>query len=113
MLISEIRSVARRSGSLVGKDCMSIRIPVPMRSVRIRFEPVQPPRAQLEMPGRNVELGLGYAPCFVTPGVASLAAQLAGGLWTNLGGIEIEYEAPGMESEGVSFQQSQPRRPPP
>lgn len=113
VLISEIRSVARRSGDAIGEDCMSIRIPVPMRPIRIRFEPLQPPRARLEMARRKVELGVGYAPCFVTPGAASLAARLGGGLWTNLGEIEVEYEAPGMESQGVSFVQGQPRRPPP
>jgi hypothetical protein len=113
VLISEVRSVARRSNGRVGANCMSIRIPVPMRPVRIRFAPLRPPRARLEMSRRSVELGLGYAPCFVTPNVASLAAELGGGLWSNLGGIEIEYEAPGMESDGVSFVQGQPRRPPP
>lgn len=113
VLVSEIRSVARRSGHRVGEDCMSIRIPVPKRPIRIRFEPLQPSRARLDMANRNVDLGLGYAPCFVTPGAASLAARLGGGLWTNIGDIEIEYEAPGMKSEGVSFVQGQPRRPAP
>ena len=105
VLISEIRSVARRSRGQVGEDCMSVQIPVPMRPVRIRFEPLRLPKARLEMARRSVELGVGYAPCFVTPGAASLAARLGGGLWTNLGGIEIEHKAPGMESQEVSFLQ--------
>jgi len=60
VLISEIRSVARRSRGQVGEDCMSVQIPVPMRPVRIR-EPLRLPKARLEMARRSVELGVGYA----------------------------------------------------